>query len=190
MAFTPEDGTGLVGANAFIDVAFADDYFADVGDTDWSAADTAAKQVGIVKATRYMGQRFGSRLKGVISSSDQGVEFPRDYLYDERGSLIEGVPTPWGQACAIYAKYALTVDLFAPVIYPVADGAPVPFGKVQRKLEKVGPITEETYYATAGSNASKVSSGSSLVDNDRIVQFPEADMLVGRYLTSSRRVSR
>jgi len=182
MAFTPEDGTGLTGANAFITTTFATGYFAEEGNADWAALTSTQMEQAIVKATRYMSKRFGTRLKGQISSSTQGVEFPRDYLYDERGVLIEGVPTAWGQACAIYALASTTNPLIPEVIYPVADGAPVPFGKVQRKLERVGPVTEETYYATSGANASKVSSGSSLVDNDRMVQYPEADLLVAPFL--------
>ena len=190
MAFTPEDGTGLDTANAFISVAFADDFFAEEGDTEWAALTTPAKQQAIVKATRYMSKRFGSRLKGIISSSTQGVEFPRGAIRDERGTLIEGVPVAWGQACAFYARHSITNPLIPEGVYPIADGAPVPFGRVQRKLERVGPITEETYFATGAHHTSRVGSGSSLVDADKLVQYPEADLLVAPFLKKRSGVMR
>ena len=190
MTITVEDGTGLPAANSFTSVAFADAFFADIGEATWAAALEALKEEKLILATRYMSKRYGTRLKGIISSSTQGVEFPRDYIYDERGTLITGVPVKWQQACCWYARYALTNDLIPPIIYPVADGAPVPFGRINRKVEKVGPVYEETYYSTGGANASRVSSGSALVDADRVVQYPEADLLVGPFLRSTKGVSR
>ena len=190
MTITVEDGTGLVAANSFASVAFADTFFADIGEATWAAAIEATKEEKLILATRYMSKRYGTRLKGLISSSTQGVEFPRDYLYDERGTLITGVPVKWQQACCWYARYALDNDLIPAVIYPVAEGAPVPFGRVNRKIEKVGPIYEETYYSVSGANASRVSSGCVLVDADRVVQYPEADLLVGPFLHSTKGVSR
>lgn len=191
MTITVEDGTGLTGADAYISVADADTYFSAIGDTTWNAADTTAKEQAIVQATRYMEKRFGNKWKGMIASSTQALGWPRDYVYDERGTkLSDRVPGAIAKACAEYAKHALSNDLIPPVIYPVSDGAPVPFGRVNRKVEKVGPVYEETYYSIGGSNASRVSSGSALVDGDRVVQYPEADFLVGPFLRSTKGVSR
>lgn len=191
MTITVEDGTGLTGADAYISVANADTYFSAIGDTTWSTASTTAKEQAIVQATRYMEKRFGNKWKGIIASSTQALGWPRDYVYDERGTeLNDQVPTAIANACAEYAKHALTNDLIPPVIYPVSDGAPVPFGRVNRKVEKVGPVYEETYYSVGGANASRVSSGSALVDGDRVAQYPEADFLVGPFLRSTKGVSR
>jgi len=191
MTITVEDGTGLVNADAYISEADADTYFLAIANATWAAATTAAKEQAIVKATRYMEKRFGNKWKGIIASSAQSLGWPRDYVYDERGTeLDDQVPTAIAHACAEYAVHALSNDLIPPVIYPVADGAPVPFGRINRKVEKVGPVYEETYYSTGGVHASKVSSGSALVDRDRVVQYPEADFLVGPFLRSTKGVSR
>lgn len=191
MTITVEDGTGLANADAYISEADADIYFAAIANATWAGATTSAKEQAIVKATRYMEKRFGNKWKGIIASSTQALGWPRDYVYDERGTeLDDQVPTAIAHACAEYAVHALTNDLIPPVIYPVADGAPVPFGRINRKVEKVGPVYEETYYSTGGAEATRVSSGSALVDANRLVQYPEADFLVGPFLRSTKGVSR
>lgn len=191
MAIVVENGTGLLTSDAFISEADADAYFAAIGNAVWAAATTAAKEQAIVKATRYMEKRFGARWKGLIASSTQALSWPREFVYDERGTeLDDQVPVAIAHACAEYAVHALSNDLIPPVIYPVADGAPVPFGRINRKVEKVGPVYEETYYSTGGVHASKVGSGSALVDKDRVVQYPEADFLVGPFLRNTKGVSR
>ena len=191
MALTVEDGTGLVGADAYISVANADTYFLASANATWAAATVPAKEVAIVKATRYMEKRFGTKWKGLIASSEQALGWPRRYVYDERGTeLADQVPVQIARACAEYAVQALINPLIPETVYPIADGAPVPFGRINRKVEKVGPIYEETYYSTGGAHASRVGSGSSLVDGDKVVQYPEADFLIGPFIKSTKGVSR
>lgn len=191
MALTVEDGTGLVGADAYISVANADTYFLASANATWAAATTPAKEVAIVKATRYIEKRFGTKWKGLIASSEQALGWPRRYVYDELGTeLVDQVPVQIARACAEYAVQALVNPLIPETVYPVADGAPVPFGRINRKVEKVGPVYEETYYSTGGAHASKVGSGSSLVDGDKVVQYPEADFLIGPFIKSTKGVSR
>lgn len=191
MALTVEDGTGLVGADAYISVADADTYFLASANSTWAAATIPAKEVAIVKATRYMEKRFGTKWKGLIASSEQALGWPRRYVYDERGTeLVDQVPVQIARACAEYAVQALVNPLIPETVYPIADGAPVPFGRINRKVEKVGPIYEETYYSTGAAHVSRVGSGSSLVDGDKVVQYPEADFLIGPFIKSTKGVSR
>ena len=191
MALTVEDGTGLVGADAYISVANADTYFLASANSTWAAATIPAKEVAIVKATRYMEKRFGTKWKGLIASSEQALGWPRRYVYDERGTeLVDQVPVQIARACAEYAVQALINPLIPETVYPIADGAPVPFGRINRKIEKVGPIYEETYYSTGAAHVSRVGSGSSLVDGDKVVQYPEADFLIGPFIKSTKGVSR
>ena len=191
MALTVEDGTGLVGADAYISVANADTYFQASANATWAAATIPAKEIAIIKATRYIEKRFGAKWKGLIASSEQALSWPRRYVYDERGTeLVDQVPVQIARACAEYAVQALINPLIPETVYPIADGAPVPFGRINRKVEKVGPIYEETYYSTGGAHVSKVGSGSSLVDGDKVVQYPEADFLIGPFLKSTKGVSR
>ena len=191
MALTVEDGTGLVGADAYISVANADTYFLASANATWAAATVSAKEIAIIKATRYIEKRFGTKWKGLIASSEQALSWPRRYVYNERGTeLVDQVPVQIARACAEYAVQALINPLIPETVYPIADGAPVPFGRINRKVEKVGPIYEETYYSTGGAQASRVGSGSSLVDGDKVVQYPEADFLIGPFLKSTKGVSR
>lgn len=191
MALTVEDGTGLVGADAYISVANADTYFLASANATWTAATSPAKEVAIIKATRYIEKRFGAKWKGLIASSEQALGWPRRYVYDERGTeLVDQVPVQIARACAEYAVQALVNPLIPETVYPIADGAPVPFGRINRKVEKVGPIYEETYYSTGLAHTSKVGSGSSLVDGDKVVQYPEADFLIGPFIKSAKGVSR
>ena len=191
MPLVVEDGTGLVGADAYTSVADADAYFLASANATWAAAAIPAKEVAIVKATRYMEKRFGTKWKGLIASSEQALGWPRRYVYDERGTeLVDQVPVQIARACAEYAVQALVNPLIPETVYPIADGAPVPFGRINRKVEKVGPIYEETYYSTDGAHASRVGSGSSLVDRDKVVQYPEADFLIGPFIKSTKGVSR
>ncbi len=193
MAITVEDGTGLTNADAYISEADADAYFTAIANATWAAALTTQKEQAIVKATRYMEKRFGNKWKGIIASSAQSLGWPRDYVYDERGTELDNqVPTAIAHACAEYAVHALSNDLIPAVIYPVADGAPVPFGRINRRVEKVGPIYEETYYASAGGGVARVStdSGNQLIDSGKLVQYLEADFLISPFIRSRRGVSR
>lgn len=190
MALIVETGAGLPNANGFISVADADAYFLEVANVAWTGS-VPVKEGAIVRATRYMEKRYGYRWAGTIASSDQGLSWPRKNVYDETGTqLLDQVPKAIAQACAEYALIALTRDLIPGFIYPVEDGAPVPFGRITRKLERAGPIVEETYYSSSGANASRVGSGSPIVDADRFVQYPEADLLVAPFLRLNKRVTR
>ena len=49
--FIVETGEGLLMPIPYVDIAWADSYFADRGNSSWSAALDAAKQVALVKAS-------------------------------------------------------------------------------------------------------------------------------------------
>jgi len=89
MAFTPEDGTGVADANSYTTDTFADGYFADRNNTTWSAADTASKQTALIKATDYIELRFRDRWKGILAPEATTLSFPRQYMYNRKGELID-----------------------------------------------------------------------------------------------------
>jgi hypothetical protein len=165
MAFTVEDGTGVAGANAYIEVAYADAYFTDRGVTAWTG-DTSAKQGAIIRATDYIETRWGDRFKGSPEFLDprQPLGFPRHRLYDRAGQLVEGIPENLKKATAEYALRALAGELMPD---PVTDASG---GMVIGNRQKVGPIeTEVTYSANAGVRSLK--------------PYPAADRLLSEYLT-------
>jgi hypothetical protein len=70
----------------------------------------------------------------------QHLAFPRSYLYDRDGVLVVGIPHKLKFATAEYAARALADTLLPD---PTVD----PTGRnVKKKLEKVGPIEQETTY--------------------------------------------
>lgn len=134
MAFTVEDGTGLAGANSFATVEAADAYFADRGNTVWSAALLADKQIALVKATDYINGRFkfrGSKLNQLV----QALEFPRVYLDNPV------MPPNLLKATFEYAVRAVGGSPLAPD--PTVDATG---GAVKVSRQKVGPVETETEY--------------------------------------------
>jgi hypothetical protein len=169
MAFTVEDGNGLPTANAYIDVAFADDYWTDRADASWAAADNTVKQVAIIKATDYIDKVFGSRFKGSKAfvtypipdeSVDQALEFPRvdsePYIGTTNWSVSSiqypappekpvALPRALKQACAEYALRALLNGKL--LQDPEVDATGV---QLQTKTENVGPIQTTYVYFNSG----------------------------------------
>lgn len=163
MAFTVEDGTGLVDSNALISVAFADAYHTLRANTAWTGVQ-GVKEAAIVRATDYLCNRF--KFLGDKFSEDQALEFPRTYDDD-----TAKMPVKMQQAVAEYAVRALTTVL-APD--PTTD---LTGGRVVEKKEKVGPIEESTRYAEGVSLA-------------LLKPYPAADMLLRGLVDTVRRVIR
>jgi len=73
----PEDGTGLAGANAYVSVEFADEYFSARGNQPWVGLDNAAKEAAIIKATDYLEAVYWEKWRGEKLKADQALAFPR-----------------------------------------------------------------------------------------------------------------
>lgn len=134
MAFVPEDGTGLPDANSFVDVAYADEYFANTGNTAWDGLD-AAKQAWLIQATLYITTVFGRRFGCyTLLSEDQSLPFP---------TVETGMPPALLMATCEYAVRAKAAPLMPD---PVVDASG--FAVVTTR-KKVGPIEKE--FSIAGS---------------------------------------
>lgn len=159
MAFLVEDGTGVEFANATTTVEFCDAYHSDRGNATWTGT-TAAKQNAIVRATDFMERRWGPFLKGQREFWDiDGLSFPRTFLYDRDGRLVEDVPIKWQQACAEYALRELVGTTLLP---------DVSTDTVTSETKKVGPIEIATSFSTGGT--------------EEIPEYPQADFLVTDYV--------
>ena len=73
----PEDGTGLAGANAYVSVEFADEYFSARKNEAWITLDSAAKEAAIIKATDYLDAVYWGKWQGEKLKVDQALAFPR-----------------------------------------------------------------------------------------------------------------
>lgn len=102
MAFTVEDGTGVVDANSYVTVAELRTYAADRGIT-LPSADTSVEYL-LVKAADHLETM---RFIGSVETTDQGLKFPR-LVTDPYGTATStGVPAEIKKAqkmCAIEAQ--------------------------------------------------------------------------------------
>ena len=160
MAFVPEDGTGLPDANSYIEVAFADEYFADRMVSAWLSLTNEAKQAYLIAATDYIDKRWGPYFKGCRLTETQALEFPRDWFTTLAGDGY--IPAALKKATAEYAIRASVAPL-APDIIQDPSGY-----QVSRKFEKVGPIEERTDFAFLGPGAVR----------QLLTPYPAADMLL------------
>lgn len=191
MAFTPETGVGLAGANSYINVQQFKDHFNDRG-KDVSAITDPQIQAAAIKASDYIDKRFGRRFLGLRKQKTQGLEWPRGDAWDLDGYILDGLPAQLVKACAEYALRAHTLGILAPdpaLPFTTRDAtggaAVVTAGQVISKREKVGPIEEENKFADTSSSSNRVSTGSSLVDGLFIPPYPEADMWLEELLKSA-----
>lgn len=100
-----EDGTGLIDANSYVDIAYADDYFSTRGQTEWVDLETSQKEILLVKATDYIDSAF--KWKGTKKSNEQGLNFPRINLVNDDGFTVKNVPLALKKAvleCAYLIK--------------------------------------------------------------------------------------
>lgn len=141
-----EDGTGLVNAESFASVAFADSYHDKLGNTLWAALTTGQKEILLRRATNYIQGLYASSFVGVVYNELQALAFPRistDYVWRNLFSLA--VPRQIAEATAELALIANTGDL-------------LPNAKRAKKSVKVGSISVE--YENSTSTATQFVSAS------------------------------
>jgi len=198
MAFLAEDGTGLTLANSYITEALADTHHTDRGNTKWTALTTAAKESALIRATDYIEKRFGRKFRGRRQSRGQGLEWPRSDAFDNdefllTGVAVDAIPRQLQKACAEYALRASLVNVLAPDVpspVPSQDnqtggtaGTQGPSGTIVKERFKVDVIEEEKEYrAFTGSQSSHTTIKSSLISDDALPEYPEADMWIQELL--------
>lgn len=180
MAFTVEDGSGVVGANAYITVAYADEYFSDRGEASWPTLTTEQKQIAIIKASSYLDSRFGLSYVGCQGSKSQGLNWPRWDAYKINGWWIAGdeMPDELLDACSEYSLVAATVGSLLPTGPTSGTASP----KIGSTI-KVGPITVSDKYSDSA--ASSRNTGIDVVSSSTIPEYPAADLLLQPILESN-----
>lgn len=142
MAFVVEDGTGIDGANSFVDVAYADDYFADRGNTVWAALTEEQKQAALIQASDYVSTQYS--YKGTKIDTSRMLAFPRNGVVDPNGLLVTGVPE-CVKRCT--AELGVRASQGALVPDPEFDES----GRaVKMKSEALGPLKRTLEYAGPG----------------------------------------
>lgn len=145
MALIVEDGTGKPDANSYIPVEYANDYFllrsGSANSQLWSDLTEDAKAAALVQGTDYIDARWGPYLSSKPTTTTQALAFPR--------KAWDGVPSAVRKACCEYAVRASQGEL-APDIVSDESGF-----QIAGKKEKVGPLEEQTTYATKGEGATQ-----------------------------------
>lgn len=97
-----EDGTGLNNANSYVSLDYANDYFFARSNDVWQNLEEDKKAVCLIKATDYVDSTF--KWRGIKSTAEQSLRFPRKNLIDDDGYTIEGIPNALKDAvceCAV-----------------------------------------------------------------------------------------
>lgn len=150
MALVVEDGTGLVNANAYVDVAFADAYHRERCSDGWRGP-TSKKEAAIIRATEWIDLTFdfvGDRVNQGDpngSTSPQALAWPRAGVFHADGFFVQDdeVPEAVKRATAEAALAALTVDFF-----PTVEG-----GRESLRTERVGRVSVTSDFGGGGPDA-------------------------------------
>lgn len=195
-----ETGSGLPDANAYIDVAFADEWHDNQGNEFWGNLSDDRKASSIIKATMYMDQRFKRRYRGLRLAVDQALGWPRIGAYDDDSFVLFSVPYQIERACAEYALRAAWYKNISPDPIrtvpdqdfaqntPPASQDPLIIGPAKNITEKVGPLEESVTYDTTAHMGVPYPSRSiqtNVVDDFYIPQYPAADMWMEQVLRNS-----
>lgn len=127
MSLIVESGTGASDSESYISVADADTYFSNRGNATWAALTTTVKEQLLRKGTDYLVQVYRLKWKGSRVSTEQALDWPRDYVEREDFQdvylndyfILSGinyyanniVPTEVKYACAEMAIKAAAGDL-------------------------------------------------------------------------------
>ena len=118
IVFEVEDGTGLVNANAYAEVADVTQYHENNGNAAWAAASLDQQQVAIIKGTQYIDAMYRARDRKF--NAQQALQFP-SWSQD------------WPSTHLVHATAELALRALAGGLINDTDG------RVQDSI-KVGPI--------------------------------------------------
>jgi len=196
MTFTPETGSGLSDANAYIDLAFALEHHTDRSNVVWThmSVTDSMRQSAIIRATDYVDKRFGRRFRGQRKLLNQALEWPRLDAFDDDDFLLSAsdVPRKLKMAVAEYAIRALVLNVLAPdaptIVKPqdfdtdaYVREETINSGIVTQETVKVGPVSESKSYTSLQALAREMrlsmkQGGNFLVTDFFIPEYPEADL--------------
>lgn len=162
MALIVEDGTGKADAETFCTVSFADAYHLKLGNTAWSAALEAAREIALRKGADYMEEAFSSRWPGDRAHEEQRLSWPRFDAEDLDGYLfdLDEVPLKVQEANAEAALLALTEDLL-PDVAPDDFATRVRVDVIEIEHEGGVTVTAKRYRKVEGRLRGLISGGGS-----------------------------
>ena len=145
-----EDGSIVAGAEAYIDVAYADTYHANRGNDAWVTLTVPQKEAAIRRATDYMGEAYRLKWAGKRVGITQALDWPRltvprkDTIGFQYSTQVyydhKSIPEEVKKASAELALRAIAGDL-------------APDLKQGVRSKKIGPM--ETTYDTSSPQAKR-----------------------------------
>lgn len=185
-----ELGAGLPNANSYADPDQARDYAAGRHRTTLQNLTEEQIEALLIRATDYIEQRWGRSFVGTPMTSSQALSWPRDYVYDELGELVTGVPTGVVRATIELAERAQGLDRLLPdppSPYPVADAdgvtADVTDGPLVSVRKKVDVIETQKTYGGAIGGVHRLPTATTL-NGVSIQEFPAVVTLLRPWLKS------
>ncbi len=165
ITLTKEDGTGLVNANVYADLADADQYLENTDrKTAWRTSSSKERSAALIQGADYLDQTYRNRYVGERFSSTQRLEWPRNEVFDELGLLVpaDEIPEEVGNASIEYAFEAAQAVL-APT--PVVDDTGREVVEVREKVDVLETWTKYRDISTA-----------------KFKKFPRAELVIRRWL--------
>jgi len=142
MTLVVETGTGISTADAYATIVGVSEYnTAYVGDTAWSALDSAVQERYIRRATQFLDSEYQNSFVGKRANAAQSLEWPRADADGSNGQSWDSdeMPTQLLQATAEAAlKLVSNTDFYTDVTE--TSGVEV------SKKEKVGPLEVAVSY--------------------------------------------
>lgn len=137
-----ETGNKVAGANSYCTLAFADQYHATYGNSDWTGSN-AAKEAALMLASQSLDLLYGPKYLSSPLEGAQTLLWPRYPFTDKNGlARTAGIPIELQRAQAELALKALQgADLF-----PEGNAQ----GAVISESVSVGEISTSTTYRGAG----------------------------------------
>lgn len=106
-----EDGSCIEGANSYVSLVYADDYFTQQGSAAWDSKSGIDKERALVKASAYIDGVF--KWRGKRKTAEQSLSFPRTLLIDDDGYTVDGIPDKLKRAvCEAAVVAASGTELF------------------------------------------------------------------------------
>lgn len=109
--FTVETGLNVAGANSYVPLTYAEDYFAvDVASPVWEALSDDQKEFYLAWATRVLDQK--TEWRGYINADTQALRWPRKGVTDRDYRIIDvdEIPNAVKAATCELAKWLITND--------------------------------------------------------------------------------
>lgn len=180
MAYTPEDGTGVAGANAYGAVSLITSYLTDRGreaESGWNGLSAEVQQEQAVRAADAIEKLYANRWQGVRATSTQGLAWPRSGVVVDGIELAEdAIPSLLIQAWAEYTIRAIGSTLIPD---PPSD------------LQGLGPLASKSRTIQGAVVRSfswhppQRSGAGGVVEPSQIPSYPEADLLIQPLLRGS-----